>query len=180
MINVIISINIHEKVNFLYKQLNNIDNYVKLNYKIILNCNEYMYRQLINNSLINNNSKVIVNKIYFNKRRFSGTLIKGIYFNLLYALDHFDFEYFVILSSRTLFYQELNLNNYKNINKYYTNYTYKNILKEQWHWTSFLKMKLGTFILKNNQQQRESQRNPHPTHTKMDYFYHKKPNITGQ
>ena len=46
---IIISINVHENVNFLFKQLNNIEEYVKIPYAVILNCNNYMYENLKDN-----------------------------------------------------------------------------------------------------------------------------------
>ena len=50
---IVISINVHEKISYLYKQLENIENFCKLKYIIILNCNEYMYKNLIGKKLKN-------------------------------------------------------------------------------------------------------------------------------
>ena len=146
-IQLIISINIHEKVNFLFKQLDNIALFVKLNYIIILNCNTFMYNKLIHNDKIKNDyTSVIINKDYFNKRRFHGSLTKGIYSNMLYALENYQFEYFIVLSSRNMFYNELNNNNYKLIDKV-CGFEYHTINKKKWHWPSFLKTKLSKYII---------------------------------
>ncbi len=113
---IVISINVHEKISYLYKQLENIENFCKLKYIIILNCNEYMYKNLIGKKLKN----CIINTNYFNKSRNTGLLFKGIYKNLKYALDKYDFEYFLLLSSRCFFFRELN--NIHNIKGYKYNY----------------------------------------------------------
>jgi hypothetical protein len=54
----VISINIHENVNFLLKQLDNINNNVKCNYCIILNCNNFMYEECKN---INFSENIYIN-----------------------------------------------------------------------------------------------------------------------
>ena len=101
----IISINIHENVPFLLKQLDNISNHL-CSYYIILNCNNYMQNELKNVILPDN---VIVNSEIIEKERFHGTLTKGIYSNMKYAYENFEFSYFIVLSSRNLFYNKLNI-----------------------------------------------------------------------
>jgi hypothetical protein len=63
----IISINVHENVNFLLKQIDNIKNYVN-NYYIILNCNQFMYNALKNIILPYNtwnlNNNIEENKLF--------------------------------------------------------------------------------------------------------------------
>ena len=51
---IILSINVHEKFNFLLKQLDNISKNVHCNYAIILNCNDFMYEECKKNSLPDN------------------------------------------------------------------------------------------------------------------------------
>ena len=43
MIDIIFSINVHISVDFLIRQIKNIDEFVSLNYIIIINPNKYMY-----------------------------------------------------------------------------------------------------------------------------------------
>ena len=96
----VISIN----VPFLMKQLKNIHDHVS-NYIVLLSCNRYMYQELSQYTLPN----VLLNPAVFEKQRFHGSLTCGIYTNLLYA-QQYDFSYFIVLSSRNLFYQTLTTN----------------------------------------------------------------------
>ena len=114
---IIISINVHENVNFLFKQLNNIEEYVKIPYAVILNCNNYMYENLKDNNEINKMNNIFLNEKYFNKKRFHGSLTKGICYNMEYALKKFKFEYFMILSSRNIFKLEVNNSNYNDFDR---------------------------------------------------------------
>ena len=102
----IISINVHEKFNFLLKQLKNIQENVSCNYAIILNCNEYMFNECKNNTLPEN---VYIHDKSLEKKRFHGSLTEGIYNNMNYALQYFTFDYFIIVSSRNLFENNLKL-----------------------------------------------------------------------
>jgi len=102
---VVISVNVHEKVDFLYKQLENIKQYMKCSYVVVLNCNHYMYHELSSVTLPN----VFINPVILTKRTFSGTLTHGIYSNMQYAMNRFAFKYFLVLSSRNVFYQPLTL-----------------------------------------------------------------------
>jgi hypothetical protein len=141
---IIISINVHEKVNFLLKQLENIKKHVLLVHYIILNCNDYMNNALKDIKLPSN---VIINNDIINKERFTGTLTQGIYSNIKYAITHYNFKYFIILSSRNLFYNILCANNLDRLKlapniepaKEYTN----------WHWPTFLKTELAKFYIEN-------------------------------
>lgn len=101
---IIISINVFEKPEFLEKQLNNIKDFVKIDYKIILNCNDYMFECLKNEVFEN----IIINPEVINKRRFHGSVVKGIYSNLKYCVENkIEFSHFMVLSSRCLFYNQL-------------------------------------------------------------------------
>lgn len=99
----VISINVHEKVDFFLKQLANISEFVKIPYEIILNCNEYMYNELKQINLEN----VHLNPIIINKQWNHGSLAKGIFENMKYAKDNFTYEMFLVMSSRELFYRIL-------------------------------------------------------------------------
>ena len=68
----VISINVFEKPHFLLKQLDNIRKYVKIDYIIILNCNDYMLNVLHQYNLPSN---VHVNPVFINKRRYHGSLL---------------------------------------------------------------------------------------------------------
>ena len=111
--NIVFSINVHEKIDFLLKQLDNIKSYVRSNYCIILNCNQFMYNNLL---LIKLDSNIYINNITIEKKRFYGSLFNGIYTNMLYAMDHFIFDYFIVLSSRNIFYNYLHLDQLNKLN----------------------------------------------------------------
>lgn len=150
---IIFSINVHEKKNFLIKQLKNISEYVKLNYIIIINPNDYMYNELLNCEFIKSQKNIIINPDYLNKKYAHGSLTKGIYLNMYYASINYNFKYFIILSSRNLFYNQLN--NLENINiscsrPLNTSIKYENLKKNSWHWPSFTKTELGNYVIKNN------------------------------
>uniref|UniRef100_A0A6C0E598 Nucleotide-diphospho-sugar transferase domain-containing protein n=1 Tax=viral metagenome TaxID=1070528 RepID=A0A6C0E598_9ZZZZ len=60
------------------------------------------------NELQNLPENVVKNPEIINKQRFHGSLLHGIYSNMIYALDHYTFDYFLILSSRTILYRNVN------------------------------------------------------------------------
>ncbi len=136
----VISINVHEKVDFLLKQLINIRNYIVGSYVVILNTNDYMYNELKKIQLDGN---VFINSEYFNKSRHHGSLCKGIYKNMTYALQNFIFSYFIVLSSRNLFYRTLSkdiFNSRQKIKSKVQDY-------KSWHWPSFINTKLAKYYL---------------------------------
>uniref|UniRef100_A0A6C0J4G8 Glycosyltransferase n=1 Tax=viral metagenome TaxID=1070528 RepID=A0A6C0J4G8_9ZZZZ len=113
----IISINVHKDINFLVKQLENIDKYVKLKYLVILNCNKLMAKKFKKHRKLFKNFSVIIHPKPFNKKKGTGTLLKGIFMNLTYSKITYNFNYFLILTSRTIFYNILNKENIKHIKK---------------------------------------------------------------
>lgn len=150
-IKIIISINIHENINFLIKQLINIDNFVKENYKIILNCNIFMYYNLNKLKILQIKkfkNKVFINPFIIEKKRYHGSLTFGIYKNLEYALKKFNFEYFIVLSSRNLFYNKLNISQIKYHFENFKIYGQKKELinHNECHWNSFKKTLLYKYF----------------------------------
>jgi len=106
MYDVVISINVHENFNFLLRQLENIQENVKSSYAVILNCNEYMYQQCTQHTFPTN---IYVHPVILNKATFHGSLTHGIYSNMCYALQHLEFEYFIVTSSRNFFENDLRI-----------------------------------------------------------------------
>lgn len=149
---IVFSINVHEKINFLIKQINNIETYVLLNFIIIINANNYMYNKISNSDFFKTKNNIILNKNYLNKKRFHGSLTKGIFLNMDYSIKNYHFKYFIILSSRNLFYNYLNDKNINNLVKINNKYIYKHkeLPKKTWHWHSFLKTQLGKYIIEND------------------------------
>ena len=147
---IIFSINVHEKKDFLIKQIQNIEDNVLLNYMIIINPNKYMYNEISNCQFIKSKDNIILNKNYLEKKRFHGSLTKGIYLNMKYAINNYEFKYFIILSSRNMFYNKLTNKNYNSLVKITDGVTYGKMNVNSWHWPSFLKTELSKYIIKNN------------------------------
>ena len=107
-VDIVISINVYHNVDFLKKQLLNIEKHVLSQFCVVLNCNESMYNELKNITLPN---YVYINPHVINKKRFHGSLFHGIVSNMNYSVNNFEFKYFLILSARTFFYKTLITNN---------------------------------------------------------------------
>ena len=144
-VDIIFSINVHEKIHFLIKQIKNINEYVSLNHIIIINANKKMYNEISNCQFIKSKPNIVLNENFLNKKRFHGSLTKGIYLNMNYAINNYNFKYFIILSSRNMFYNNLTCKNYNELPKIING----NMNVKNWHWPSFLKTKLSKYIIKN-------------------------------
>ena len=110
----IISINVHEKFSFLLKQLQNIKDNLTCKYAVVLNCNEYMFNECKNNELPEH---VYVHPVPLEKRTYHGSLAEGIYNNMTYALENFTFEFFIVTSSRSMFDNNMKLDDLKKLAK---------------------------------------------------------------
>ena len=104
----IISINVHEKFDFLLKQLQNIKENVNCKYAVVLNCNQYMLNECYKQRE-KIDSNVYFHDIPLNKRTGHGSLLQGIYNNIEFSLKMFTFEYFIVASSRNFFSNNLSL-----------------------------------------------------------------------
>lgn len=84
----------------LYEQLNNFNEYIKIPYIVIINCSNDLYDKLKNKKIKN----VILNPEHFDKKRFHGSILKGIISNINYLLSlHLDVSCILILSNRCFF-----------------------------------------------------------------------------
>ena len=106
MYDVVFSINVHENFNFLLSQLKNIQENVRCSYAVILNCNAYMYEQCTQYTFPN---YIHIHPVILNKCRFHGSLTHGIFLNMQYALEHIQFEYFIVTSSRNFFENDMRI-----------------------------------------------------------------------
>jgi hypothetical protein len=140
----IISINVHEKFNFLLKQLKNIKDNVKCKYAVILNCNDYMFDECNKNILPNN---VYIHPTILNKKWSHGSLTNGIYNNITFAINHFTFKFFIVSSSRNMFINDLTLDKLNIVKKHGTIPEIKDKNYEEWRWPSFKTTKLGEYYL---------------------------------
>jgi hypothetical protein len=150
---IIISINVYKNFNFLENQLENIKTYVKSDYCVILNCNDFMYNELKKNSLPEN---IYINPEIINKYRFHGSILKGIVTNMYYAYNNFNFKYFVVLSARTIFYRDIDITNldvlyekFNSLEEYNKYINIKNNLLE-WRWPSIKNTLLAKYYLNLN------------------------------
>jgi len=159
---IIISINVHEKPEFLLKQINNINQYVKLKHKIILNCNTYMYNYLTskNNAFLieNNLNNIVINPEILDKSYNCGLICKGIFKNLKYSFDNFNFKFFIVMSSREFFLNKLEkeeqmfLYDVKLNNERLKSYVdfHKNYEKNDWGYPQIKTTKLFKHVVENN------------------------------
>jgi hypothetical protein len=88
------------------KQIENIATHIKCKFTIILNCNHYIYTALQSLLLPPN---VVVNPEIINKTWGTGSIVQGIYSNLCYANKNYTYDFFLILSSRNLFFRPLQI-----------------------------------------------------------------------
>lgn len=151
----VLSINVHENVNFLLRQLNNFKEYIVDDYQVVLSCNNYMYNVLKDIILPGN---VIINPEVIDKQRFHGSLTHGMYSNMKHSYENFDFLYFVILSSRNLFYNKLTISHLDskqlicdNVDNFYqerheTDYS----RYHGWWWPKFLTTSLYKYFMSKN------------------------------
>jgi hypothetical protein len=147
---IIFSINTHENLAFLRKQIEDIEANVSLDFVIIINANDLMYNEISNSDLLKTKPNVVLYPEPINKIHNHGTLTKGIYLNMEYAVKNYEFEYFIVLSSRNLFYNKLHEGNYKEIPRICEGATYSSLNKNEWHWSIFLQAKLSQHIIEND------------------------------
>lgn len=139
MYDFVISINVHENPAFLNAQIENIKNNVKYKYIIILSCNNLMYHECITSEDVIKNPEII------EKKRFHGSLTKGIYSNMMHALNHFQFKWFIILSSKNIFYKQLHESMLEKECPKTPALNY-----DTWHWPYFKNTLLAKYYITNN------------------------------
>lgn len=147
---IVFSINVHENLNFLIKQIEDIEANVLVDFVVIINANEYMYIEIFNNELLKARDNIILYPEFVNKIHNHGSLTKGIYLNMEYAIENYQFEYFIVLSSRNLFYNKLHKDNYNNLPKICDGLYINQFNFYEWHWPLFLQTELGKYIIANN------------------------------
>lgn len=148
---IIVSINVHENLSFLEKQIANIESHLLIPHKVILNCSVAFHKELEERKPFTEKENVVLNPAPLNKKRYHGTLLKGIYSNLKWARNNFSFDYFLILSSRTFFYRTFGVEQLRELPKRESYKTLKNIEKsnKRKRFASFLQTKLARHIKKN-------------------------------
>jgi hypothetical protein len=139
-VDLVISINVYKCVNTLRLQLRSIETHVHCSYVVILNCNESFFQVLKRHHF--NHPKVVIHPLHFEKKRLHGSLTQGIANNMIYATMHVNFDYFMVLSGRTIFYRRLfkesleNAQRKRNANAPNTLY-HDPPPNNVWHWDTF-------------------------------------------
>ena len=149
-VDIVFTINVHENLSFLRKQLDNIQKHVFVEYVVILNANDLMYNEILKSDLLENHKNVKLYPKFINKNICHGSLSKGIFLNMEFALNNYKFKYFVILSSRNLFYNKLNKENNNTLLEIHDKKTFKSINIREWHWFRFFQTKLAKYLIQNN------------------------------
>ena len=150
----IISINVFKMPEFLDQQFANIQQYVHAAHAIILNCNDYMAKELKGRPLPAN---VYINPEVINKLRGHGSLLRGIVSNMTFAKNlGLKYKYMIILSGRTIFYKPVTLENLdliqpkaKSAEEFTTNAAGP-FPNTDWHWPEFRNTLLAKYYLHNN------------------------------
>ena len=153
---IVISINIYKSIKTLEHQLKTIEKNVKAPYVVILNCNNYMYDTLSKNQILDKN--IYLNPEIIEKKRYHGSLTQGIVSNMKYALDNFEFKYFLVISGRTIFYRPITieiLDVYFKTKKWSSLEEMKKVRSGQfttneWKWESLKQTKLAKYYIDNN------------------------------
>ena len=106
---VIVAINVFENHHFLLGQLENIDLALKADYRVLLHCSVSFHEEISQDPRFSTNPRLHICPQPFDKKRFHGSLLQGQIACMKEAREHFDFETFMILSSRTFFHRPLTL-----------------------------------------------------------------------
>jgi len=162
---IVVSINVHEKPEYLLKQISNIKQHLKIDNVVLLNCNKFMFDYFSKKD----KNDFLINPKHMEKRRGHGSLTEGIVSNMKFAMENLDFSHFLVMSSREFFYRELNdINQIKKLIKTTTPLPTgrgkkipkdgnsgwltksKNYFMNYWHWPRMRRTKLYQHIQKNN------------------------------
>jgi hypothetical protein len=127
-IDFVFSINVYNSVPTLELQLRSIKIFVHGTYVVILNSTPE-FRHLLPPLPQN----VIVNPHLISKRRFHGSILKGIVSNMHYALRHLQFKHFIVLSGRNIFYRPMHLDGLKRLAPFRP-LREKSGTPDDWHW----------------------------------------------
>ncbi len=106
-VDVVIAVNVHEDLQFVHRQIRNLQTHLQCSHVIIYHPNRRMGVSLSQCPFIASQPQVLIHPNRLEKRRFHGSLTQGIVENLQLALSRYKFSRFLVLSSRNLFYKPL-------------------------------------------------------------------------
>jgi hypothetical protein len=153
---VIVSINVFRSISTLEHQIKNIKQHLNAKYAVILNCNQYMYDEILSKMTLDDN--IYLNPHILEKKRFHGSLTQGIVSNMNYAVKNFDFKYFVVISGRTIFYRPITVQKFDG---YFEKKKWSSLEEMEehvrgpfpnsdWKWESFKNTKLAKYYMDRN------------------------------
>lgn len=137
---IVVSINVHEKPSYLMHQLDNIASNLKMNNIVLVNSNEYM-SEIIGRFC---SCSFLLNPNPVEKRRYHGSLTEGIVSNMRMAVEKFEFDWFLVMSSRDFFYRKLE--RAEQIKETEPQYKSNDYSKNDWHWPVFRNTELYRYI----------------------------------
>ena len=152
---IVVSINVHEKPEYLLGQISNIKQHLRIDNDVLLNCNKFMFDYFSKKT----RNDFLINPKHMEKRRGHGSLAEGIVSNMKLAMESLDFSHFLVMSSREFFYREVDdINQIKKLIKTTTPLPRgkswltksKNYFMDHWHWPHMRRTKLYKYIQKNN------------------------------
>lgn len=145
----IFSILVHENVEFLLKQIENIKENADCNYAIILNCNDAMFEEC---SKIQMPDNVFIHDKPLNKKHGTGDLFQGTYNNMCYSLERFEFDYFITLSSRNMFGNRMTLSDLQNLEPHVEDARPWSEKRTSWWWPKFEKSLIVNYYVSQGQE----------------------------
>ena len=103
-------------------------------------------------------NNIHINPEIIEKHKNHGSLTRGIVSNMKYSLQHFKFSYFFILSGRTIFYRDVDIDKFRN---YFSKNIWSSVKEietnrqglleyKNWHWPIFIKTKLAKYYFDRN------------------------------
>lgn len=137
-VEVVVSINAHEKPDYLMGQMANIRENLRLSHRILISANDDMQGRL------EGMEGFILNPEPINKRRHHGSITQGIVSNMRLASESLEFDWFLVMSSREFFYRPLGLAGQIKECKHESRS--KDYDRKNWHWNAFKKTKLHSYI----------------------------------
>jgi hypothetical protein len=140
---VVVSINVHEKPEYLMGQVRNIKENLLLPSQVLISPNKHMQAELA----ASDGNGLTLNPEAIEKRRHHGSLTRGIVSNMRLASETLKFSWFLVMSSREFFYRKLKNPGDILINKCAS--TTKDYERKDWHWGRFHDTKLHAHIRAN-------------------------------
>lgn len=131
---VVVSINVHEKPEYLMRQIDNIRDNLRVDHRIMISANDHMHK------ILQGNDGFFLNPEPINKRRYHGSITQGIVSNMRLASATMDFDWFLVMSSRDFFYRPLKSEADIVGNKF--EFKFRDYECQEWHWPSFHGTKL--------------------------------------